>query len=200
MSFHKAAIGAAHHNSVKLSQARQRENVARMKTRSLALTHVQKFMDTTTGKRTIRGIATTSSVDRVGDVVVPSGGQWTLPVPLLWQHKNDEPVGWVREITPQGNGLSVVCEIATGIPKADEVWAMVESKLVSSFSIGFAGLKGKPISTGMQWDAWELLELSVVTIPANLDARITATKGTTTHAPVKLSTGAVSLLRNRSTV
>lgn len=37
-------------------------------------------------KRIIRGTATTSSVDRAGDIVDPRGAEFKLPLPLLWQH------------------------------------------------------------------------------------------------------------------
>ncbi|MFM7011873.1 MAG: peptidase U35, partial [Betaproteobacteria bacterium] len=46
-------------------------------------------------ERTIEGIATTPSPDRYGDIVEPDGAKFQLPIPLLWQHDSDKPVGHV---------------------------------------------------------------------------------------------------------
>ena len=42
---------------------------------------------------TIRGIATTPSTDKMGDIVVSEGAIFKTPMPLLWQHRHAEPVG-----------------------------------------------------------------------------------------------------------
>lgn len=62
----------------------------------LQLSSITKLMGG--GKRTIRGLANSGLTDRIGDIVEPKGGRWTLPLPLLWQHKHDQPIGWVRAI------------------------------------------------------------------------------------------------------
>lgn len=137
----------------------------------LSLSGVTKLVSA--GKRRVRGLASTDSVDRVGDVVDPRGGRWSLPLPLLWNHKHDHPVGWVRSIEVRGNGLWIEAEFASGVGKADEVWAMVEAGLVTSYSIGFRAAKSEPLRTGgSRFTDWELLEVSAVVVPANPDARI----------------------------
>ena len=40
-------------------------------------------------KRTLSGMATTPTPDRVGDIVDPLGVKFTNPVPLLWQERPD---------------------------------------------------------------------------------------------------------------
>ncbi|WP_407352028.1 HK97 family phage prohead protease [Luteimonas sp. R10] len=146
------------------------------------------------GKRVVRGIATMPGVDRMGDIVDPLGGQWKLPLPLLWQHKHDQPIGWVREATASRAGVRIVAEIAEGIAVADQAWSMIDKGLVDSFSIGFRALDWEPISTGKRFTKWELHEISVVTIPALPSAKITATKAA--HGGVKLidMRGSVRLL------
>ena len=42
-------------------------------------------------RRVLRGIASTPSTDRSGDIVLPAGARFTLPMPLLWQHDQDKP-------------------------------------------------------------------------------------------------------------
>lgn len=142
-----------------------------LKRASIKVTGIEKFVSA--GTRKIRGTATTDALDRVGDIVDPAGGKWILPLSLLWQHKHDHPVGWVTSVKRSGNGLAIEAEIAAGIGRADEVWAMVDAGLVNSFSIGFIGTKSEPLKGGgRRFTEWELIEVSIVTIPANPDAKI----------------------------
>ncbi|MBH2010056.1 MAG: HK97 family phage prohead protease [Xanthomonadaceae bacterium] len=137
----------------------------------LNLSGVTKFVSA--GQRRLRGYASTDDLDRQGDVVVPSGGQWTLPVALLWQHKHDMPIGWVRAIEVRGSGLWIEAEVAQGMGQADEAWRMVEADLVTGYSLGFRPIKGEPLKgRGLRYTQWELLEVSVVTVPANPGAKI----------------------------
>jgi len=154
----------------------------------LNLSGITKFV--ASGKRRVRGLASTDTLDRQGDVVDPRGGQWSLPVPMLWNHRHDSPVGWVRSIEVRGNGLWIEAEFAEGVGQADEIWAMVEAGLVSAYSIGFRPIKSEPLAGGgFRFAAWELLEVSAVVVPANPDARI---QRGAHHHPV----GSVSLLSN----
>ena len=54
--------------------------------------------------REIEGIATTPCADRGGDVVECDGAEFTLPIPLLWQHGQSDPIGEVydAQVTPTG--------------------------------------------------------------------------------------------------
>ena len=135
------------------------------------LTGLTKFINS--GKRRLAGLASSDSLDRQGDIVEPSGATWALPIPVLWAHKHEFPIGWVRNLTKRGNGLWVELELAEGIPKADEVWALIEAGLAGSYSIGFSASEWQPLAGGgKRFTKWELMEISVVVIPANPDARI----------------------------
>jgi len=165
------------------------ERRAAPKHANFQLTNVEKFVSS--GKRIVRGIASSISVDRQGDVVVPQGGRWGLPLPLLWQHRHDEPIGWVRALQVRGDVLWMEAEVAEGIDHADRAWKMIESRLVDSFSIGFLGKKWEPLSNGgRRYTEWSLVEVSVVTVPANQDARISRSS--------ERNAGSVSLARSRS--
>lgn len=138
---------------------------------TLQLSSITKFMGG--GKRTIRGLANSGLIDRVGDIVEPKGGRWTLPVPLLWQHKHDQPIGWVRAIDARSDGLWITAELAEGIGKSDEAWKMIEAGLVDSYSIGFQADDWTPLpGGGKRFTSWSLHEVSVVTIPADPVAKI----------------------------
>src|SRR5690606_19653006 len=79
-------------------------------------------------KRIITGMATTPEVDRVGDIVEPDGAEFKLPVPLLWQHNHDKPIGHVTAARVTRKGIEIVAQIKS-IPedgmlkeRLDEAW------------------------------------------------------------------------------
>lgn len=136
------------------------------------------------GKRTIRGIATTPETDSYGDIVESEGAEFELPMPVLWQHDSSDPVGWVRAAKPNKNGIPVELEIADIAEpgplkdRLDMVWQYVTNKLVRGLSIGFQSIESARIegTYGYRFLKWKWLELSLVTIPANQAATITAVK------------------------
>lgn len=133
----------------------------------------------------IKGIASTPTTDRVGDVVNPMGARFKTPMPLLWQHKADKPVGRVTFAKPSKTGIPFEAEIpritAPGLLKdrIDEAIQSLEYRLVAFTSIGFnpdlEHTKRLP-SGGLQFDQWDWRELSLVTIPAQPEAVITSVK------------------------
>jgi HK97 family phage prohead protease/HK97 family phage major capsid protein len=130
-------------------------------------------------QRIIEGIATTPVPDRSGDVVVPEGAQFTLPLPLLWQHRSDQPIGQVLEAKVTKSGIAIRAQIAKNLlPRIDEAWALIKSGLVAGLSIGFKPLESARIGDTFaeKFLSWEWLELSAVTIPANADASIRTIK------------------------
>jgi HK97 family phage prohead protease len=135
-------------------------------------------------QRVIEGIATTPATDRMGDIVEPEGAVFTLPLPLLWQHNSREPVGEViaAKATPEGitfrAQFAKILEPGALKDRIDAAWQSVKYKLVKGMSIGFAPLESAQIkdSWAEHFLKWEWLELSCVTIPANVDATITTIK------------------------
>lgn len=129
--------------------------------------------------RIIEGIASTPTPDRYEDVIEPMGAKYALPMPLLWQHKSDQPVGNVSFAKPQADGIPFKAKILSidepGALKArlDEAWQSVKIGLIRAVSIGFRPLEYSMMeSGGMRFLSWEWLELSLVTIPANSEATI----------------------------
>lgn len=130
-------------------------------------------------KRIITGIATTPTVDRVGDIVEPKGVEFKLPLPLLWQHDADQPIGWVKSAKVTKAGIEIRAELAKveerGPLRArlDDAWQSIKTGLVRGLSIGFKGTEiSRMDDGGIRFIKWLWLELSAVTIPANADASI----------------------------
>lgn len=132
-------------------------------------------------KRVIEGIATTPTPDRVGDIVEPLGAKFKLPLPLLWQHRADTPVGFVETAEPTAEGIPFVARMAQidepgPLKQAiDTAWQAVKAGLVRAVSIGFSIDAFEILKQGgWRITEWEWLELSLVTIPANAEATISA--------------------------
>lgn len=131
-------------------------------------------------QRLIEGIATTPSTDRMEDVIESEGAEFKLPIPLLWQHRHDQPIGHVLSANVSPDGIHITARIAKGVlPRIEEAWTLIKSGLVRGLSIGFRPLADpEPIkgTYGLRFKRWEWLELSAVTIPANADASISVIK------------------------
>lgn len=141
-------------------------------------------------KRTFTGIASAISVDRMDDIVIPRGAKFKLPFPLLWQHSRKEPIGWVRAARVSDKSIEVDCEVHDEKDpgrlkdRLDDCWQQMRAGLVGGLSIGFNPLKWSYIegSYGVEYQEFEILELSPVTIAAHPDAAITAIKAIQTAA------------------
>jgi len=143
-----------------------------------------KAITETDDERTITGIASTPNMDRDSDVMDMMGAKFALPIPLLWQHNHNMPVGEVTSATVTPDGIEIVAKIAKideeGVLKnrIDEAWQSIKSGLVKCLSVGFRAIDYDYIadSYGLNIKSWEWYELSVVTVPANADAIITSAK------------------------
>ncbi|MGF6957994.1 HK97 family phage prohead protease [Paraburkholderia youngii] len=150
--------------------------------------------------RVIEGIASTPTADRYGDIVEPLGAQYSVPMPLLWQHDHASPVGAVEfaKLTEEGipfrATIAQVNEPGRLKDRLDEAWQSVKAKLVRAVSIGFRPLEYSYMDEGgIRYLSWEWLELSLVTIPANADATINTIRSldSTTRAALGIGGGHV---------
>jgi HK97 family phage major capsid protein/HK97 family phage prohead protease len=136
-------------------------------------------------ERVLRGVATTPDTDRMGDIIVSTGVKFKNPSPLLWQHQSDKPVGTVRFDKATDEGITFeakmpkIEEPGTLKDRVDEAWQSIKAGLVTAVSIGFRPLKdGMEFldGGGIKFLKTEVLELSLVTIPANAKATINQVK------------------------
>ena len=121
--------------------------------------------------------------DSYSDIVIKGAftnslNQWKekgrLPA-LLWQHKMDEPIGYYTKMVEDDNGLYVEGQLLIDDdPLAKRAYAHMRAKSLSGLSIGYVlndydydSEKGAFILRDI--DLWEV---SVVTFPANDEARI----------------------------
>jgi HK97 family phage major capsid protein/HK97 family phage prohead protease len=167
--------------------------------RAYSVLHVKAVSDE---RREFSGIATTPEPDRMGDVVEPKGIHFKNPLPLLLFHDNTLPVGTVKFGKPTDDGV----EFTASIPdvtepgrlkdRVDEAWQSVKYKIVRGVSIGFRVLgDGWELlrTGGVRFIETEVLELSLVAIPANAQATIQMIKSIDAKHLAALGTGAVSI-------
>lgn len=134
-------------------------------------------------KREITGIATTPEADSVDDIVEPEGAEYKLPIPLLWQHDSQQPIGEVYAAKTTSKGIEIKARLVkVAAPsqlaaRLDEAWQSIKTGLVKGLSIGFRPLEYAFLDDGgIRFTRWKWHELSAVTIPANSSANITSIK------------------------
>jgi HK97 family phage prohead protease len=137
------------------------------------------------GRRVITGTATTPSVDRVGDIIDPLGVEFDNPLPFLWMHDHELPVGEVRFDKPTKAGINFTAEFVHPQTVGSETlkdrlqlaWDSVKTGLVRAVSVGFRPLEWAFLDNGgIRYDRTEVYELSGVVVPANADALISGVK------------------------
>jgi len=132
----------------------------------------------------ITGVASTPTPDRVGDIVVPTGAQFKLPIPLLLHHDHRLPVGIVYSAKATKTGVTFEARLPritkAGLLKdrVDEAIDSIEHGILRGISIGFRALKDsvEVMDDGLKFLKWLWLENSLVAVPANAEASVTAIK------------------------
>lgn len=137
--------------------------------------------------RTVSFVFSDDSVDRYGDTIDQRG--WVLDAfranPMVLFGHNDKSaanvVGRVLNLRVEGNRLIGDVEFASADvnPEADVVFRLVKGGFLNCVSVGFQPIewslskdKGRP--GGVDFKKQELLELSIVPVPANANALIQA--------------------------
>tara|TARA_R100000388_G_C7242548_1_gene162580 strand:- start:214 stop:1086 length:873 start_codon:yes stop_codon:yes gene_type:complete len=102
-------------------------------------------------------------------------------VKLLWQHKQDMPIGVFDKITEDGEGLAVQGRLALGTQLGRDAYELMKMGALDGLSIGY---KADPNKQGYDsrrrrrmLKEVDLMEISLVTFPMNPKARVSSVKG-----------------------
>lgn len=138
---------------------------------------------------TITGWASTygGEPDRHGDVVFPGAFSKSLAShaargskpAMLWQHQMEEPIGHWVEIQDEAKGLRVTGKFNLKTARGAEAFEHARAGDVAAFSIGFVTPEnGRRYLGKGAWalDEVDLVEISLVSAPANPNAVVTAIK------------------------
>jgi HK97 family phage prohead protease len=143
------------------------------------------------GERRFEGFASTPNMDRFNEVVESKAFEGTInifkqnPI-MLFMHNTREPIGHFDSFELRDDGLRVSGVIGEGFHPADRVWKMITQGHLKAMSIGFREIDGevKDIkdAKGNKHEIYhitklELLEISVVAVPANREALFTYEDG-----------------------
>jgi HK97 family phage prohead protease/HK97 family phage major capsid protein len=119
------------------------------------------------------------SEDRVGDVI--DAGGWDLrdfkknPI-ALYGHDHSNPIGTWKKVRVEGNKLLGVLELAAEGTSAfiDTLRKLISQRILKAVSVGFKPTKYEEIADskrgGLKFLGQELLECSLVAVPANPNA------------------------------
>jgi HK97 family phage prohead protease len=114
------------------------------------------------------------TVDRMGDVINPDG--WHTdnfkknPI-ALFGHRSDFPIGTWRDVHVEKNQLVGKLELAKQgtSDRIDEIRRLVEQGILRAVSVGFSPIEHELLkdNSGIYFKQQELLETSLVSVPAN---------------------------------
>jgi HK97 family phage prohead protease len=124
--------------------------------------------------------------DNYDDVIAPGAfaaslkahkAAGTMPA-MLWQHDADDPIGVWTEMAEDAKGLRVKGQLCLDTACGKEAYALLKMGALNGLSIGFVSKvwaydEGTDVRTLQEIDLWEV---SLVTFPANEQARITGVK------------------------
>ena len=122
--------------------------------------------------------------DSYGDVVEPGAfveslgkhrREGTMPL-MLWAHDPNEPIGIWHEFAEDGKGLWARGTLLKGVQKAEEAYIRLRHGAVRGLSIGYRELDAAPDGNVRRLKKLDLVEVSVVSMPANRRARVGAVK------------------------
>lgn len=147
---------------------------------------VERFMGSATslGEREIGVIASTDELARDGDIVIPAGIDLTAykrnPV-VLFNHEYSRIVGIATAVGVDDGKLAARIQfVPEGVsPDADLVCNLTKGGTLRGISIGFMPKEQEPIDparpfAGQRITSSELLEISVVAVPADTGALVVA--------------------------
>ena len=127
-------------------------------------------------------------VDSYKDIILPSAFKNTIEsknirsdIKMLWQHKQDQPIGYFNIIKEDTIGLYVEGQILLNTQQGQEAYSLIKNKSVNGLSIGYI-VKDAEYDTknnARLIKEVELFEISIVTFPANKYSNITYCKSKT---------------------
>lgn len=133
-------------------------------------------------------ILTTKATDRDGDDLDPKGADVDPKAPLLWQHLPDAPIGKLYSVTERnGDFVKTACGIADTVLGRDA--AILAEFGALRISHGFKPLEFSPKGhkadgeDGWNITKYHVMEVSLVSIPSNTGAVITALSRGKLHSP-----------------
>lgn len=156
---------------------------------------------TLTGYGSVFGV-----VDSYKEIVAPGAFAKSLaasaakgrPLPMLWQHRSGEPIGLWTAVSEDEYGLRLEGRLLKDeVRLAGEAYALLKANVISGLSIGYwVRQSSYDEKTGVRTlIELDVEEVSLVTFPANEEARIDAVKFKLAHGGLPTMKEFESILR-----
>ncbi|MEP2236517.1 MAG: HK97 family phage prohead protease [Alteripontixanthobacter sp.] len=91
------------------------------------------------------------------------------PLPLYWQHRPEQRIGWIERAEEDARGLKVIARIDNPSGRAGR---LLEQRSIDGLSFGFRARKYRTSPQGRELAEIELFEVSLVTHPLQHGARV----------------------------
>ena len=129
-----------------------------------------------------------NKVDSYGEIVMLGAFTRSLkawnksrrPIPMLWQHRSDQPIGVWDTFEEDDKGLKLSGRLNLETQRGNEAWSDVKMQAVTGLSIGYYEVKADPYDFSnaepRKLIELDLREVSPVTFPALKEAQIDAVK------------------------
>lgn len=126
-----------------------------------------------------------SQGDRVRQGAFEAGLKKNAVPKMLWQHNVTEPIGQWNLIREDQKGLYVEGQLLLDLQKGREVYSLLKKGILDGLSIGCTVKQAQYCEKDGTRDLQEidLLEISLVTFPANSEAKVTSVKSCTRPSP-----------------
>lgn len=133
------------------------------------------------------------NVDRDNDILLKGAAQFETQVPLLAYHDQTRPVG-VATLCADDFGIKCKGTVALGTNEGKQMHELLKVGAVASMSIGYrTKAASRDKASGVRTlKSVQVMEVSLVPVPANAEARVLAVKaygGTTAEAPAATTEG-----------
>jgi len=146
--------------------------------------------------------------DRYGDVIEPAGWdlKWFKKNPIaLFNHNAHAPIGRWTNVRIDGGRLLADLDLAAEgtSPRIDEIRNLIDQDILRATSVGFRPLKEVPLDPEKPWlgthyTKQELLETSIVSVPANPAALQVARSMNISNETLSLAFGKQAVIEHRA--
>ena len=120
------------------------------------------------------------NIDEQGDIVDKGAFAKTIQengkVPLIWQHKPQEPIGVALSLIEDSRGLKMQGQLNLDVMRGKEAYSLLKQGAIRGLSIGYDVVKKTADNGVRRLKEVRLWEISLVTFPANTQAVVVSVK------------------------